>query len=229
MPDAAAFRALARFDTPTICNALEVVAPARRGHGFTLHALVCVHPEARPIVGQARTATIRAATPSGRSAAEDRRVLLEYYRHVGAPPHPTLTVIEDLDPVPGTGAWWGEVHTHVHRGLGSAGVITNGSVRDLDQVASEFQVLAGKVAPSHAHVHPVEVAVPVSVAGMRVHPGDWIHADRHGAVVIPPDVVAELPAAAEAIARRERVLIDASLERGFDVAKLEALLRGGDH
>ena len=74
-------------------------------------------------------------------------MLRAYYRHVGAPPHPTITVIEDLDPVPGTGAWWGEVHSHVHRGLGSLGVITNGSVRDLDQLAPDFQVLAGKVRP----------------------------------------------------------------------------------
>jgi regulator of RNase E activity RraA len=229
MPDADAYRALARFDTPTICNALEVVVPARRGHGFTVHPLVCLHPEAKPIVGQARTATIRAATPSGRSAAEERRVVLEYYRHVASPPHPTITVIEDLDPVPGTGAWWGEVHTHVHRGLGSLGAITNGSVRDLDQVASGFQVLAGKVGPSHAHVHPVEVAVPVTVAGMRVNPGDWIHADRHGAVVVPPEAVDALPAAAETIARGERVLIEASQRPDFDVARLEALLAGRGH
>lgn len=229
MPDADAYRALARFDTPTICNALEVVLPARRGHGFTFHPLVCLHPDAKPIVGQARTATIRAATPSGRSAAEERRVVLEYYRHVASPPHPTLTVIEDLDPVPGTGAWWGEVHTHVHRGLGSLGAITNGSVRDLEQVATGFQVLAGKVGPSHAYVHPVEVAIPVTVAGMRVSPGDWIHADRHGAVVIPPEAVEALPAAAETIARGERVLIEASQRPDFDVARLEALLAGRGH
>lgn len=229
MPDADAYRALARFDTPTICNALEVVLPARRGHGFTFHPLVCLHPDAKPIVGQARTATIRAATPSGRSAAEERRVVLEYYRHVASPPHPTLTVIEDLDPVPGTGAWWGEVHTHVHRGLGSLGAITNGSVRDLEQVATGFQVLAGKVGPSHAYVHPVEVAIPVTVAGMRVSPGDWIHADRHGAVVIPPEAVEALPAAAETIARGERVLIEASQRPDFDVARLEALLARRGH
>jgi regulator of RNase E activity RraA len=229
MAEADAFRALARFDTPTICNALEVVAPGRRGHGFTVHPLVCVHPQAKPIVARARTATIRAATPSELDPAAARRAILEYYRYVGAPPHPTITVIEDLDPVPGTGAWWGEVHTHVHRGLGSLGVITNGSVRDLDAVASDFQVLAGKVGPSHAHVHPVDVGVPVTVAGMRVAPGDWIHADRHGAVVIPPEVVEQLPAAVEAIARRERALIEASQKPGFDVARLESLLTGQDH
>ena len=223
------WQALARFDTPTICNALEAVCPERRGVGFTIHSLFCAHPGLPPIVARARTATIRAATPSGRSAADEAQLLRDYYRHVGAPPHPTVTVIEDLDPVPGTGAWWGEVHTHLHRGLGSLGVITNGSVRDLDQIAPGFQVLAGKVAPSHAHVHPVEVGVPVSVAGMRVSPGDWIHADRHGAVVIPEPALASLAAAAEAVTRRERVLIEASQKPGFDLAQLEALLSGRAH
>jgi regulator of RNase E activity RraA len=221
--------ALARFDTPTICNALEEVCPERRGQGFTVHSLFCAHPALPPLVARARTATIRAATPSDRSAAEDARVLRAYYRHVGAPPHPTVTVIEDLDPVPGTGAWWGEVHSHLHRGLGSRGVITNGSVRDLDQLAPDFQVLAGKVGPSHAYVHPVEVGAPVTVAGMRVSPGDWIHADRHGAVVIPEPALERLAAAAEAVIRRERVLIEASREPGFDVVRLEALLSGREH
>ena len=229
MPDPDPSRSLVRFDTPTICNALELVCPERRGHGFTTAALFCAHPALPPILARARTATIRAAAPSGRSPDEEARVLRDYYRHVGAPPHPTVTVIEDLDPVSGTGAWWGEVHSHVHRGLGSLGVITNGSVRDLDQLATGFQVLAGKVGPSHAYVHPVEAGIPVTVAGMRVEPGDWIHADRHGAVVVPESALAELAAAAEAVARRERVLIEASQKPGFDVARLEALLSGRDH
>ena len=229
MPQNRPWLALTRFDTPTICNALEEVCPERRGHGFTVQSLFCAHPTLPPIVARARTATIRASVPSGRSAAEDERALREYYRHVGSPPHPTITVIEDLDPVPGTGAWWGEVHSHMHRGLGSLGVITNGSVRDLDQLAADFLVLAGKVAPSHAHVHPVEVGVPVTVAGMRVSPGDWLHADRHGAVVIPEAALERLAAAAEAVIRGERVLIEASQKPGFDVAQLEALLSGREH
>ena len=102
------------------------------------------------MVGYARTATIRAAHPADRDAKEDLRVRLAYYRHMAEGPHPTITVIQDLDPSPGYGAWWGEVHTHLHRGLKSLGVVTNGSIRDLDQVAEGFQLLAGSVGPSHA-------------------------------------------------------------------------------
>ena len=222
--------ALRSFDTPTICNALERVVPERTGYGYTTRPLVCARPELPPIVGYARTATIRSAQPSSGGAAADREARLAYYQSIAVAPHPTITVIEDLDPEPGFGAWWGEVHTHVHRGLGSLGVVTNGSARDLDQLAEGFQVLAGSVAPSHAYVYPVEWDIPVVVHGMQVQPGDLVHADRHGAVVIPKDAAAEVPAAAVAIANGESVLIEASKKPGFDFEVLRSLLTGsGDH
>jgi len=152
--------------------------------------------------------------------------VLAYYESVAAPPHPTITVVEDLDPSPGVGAWWGEVQTHLHRGLGSLGVITNGSVRDLDELAEGFQVLAGNVGPSHAFVHAVEWEIPVTVHGMQVRPGDLVHADRHGAVVIPDDLAASLPEAAVAIGKGESVLIEASKKPDFDFETLRSLITG---
>ena len=112
------------------------------------------------------------------------------------------------------------MQSHIHKGLGCAAVITDGSVRDLDAMAPDFLVLAGSVMPSHAHVHLVDYAGTVSVAGMVVSPNDIIHADRHGAVVVPPDAVNELPMAAALLARREKVIIDASKTPGFSVARL---------
>jgi len=217
---------LRAFDTPTLCNAMELVFPSRQGYGFTREPLYCVHPDLPPMVGYARTARICGSRPSGRDPAAEREVTLAYYRHVAAPPHPTVMVIEDIDSAP-AGAWWGEVHTHVHRGLGSLGVVTNGSVRDLDQVADGFQLLAYGVGPSHAHVHPVDFGTPVTVAGMTVSPGDLIHADRHGALVIPAEVAPELPQAAGRVVKVERVLIEASKQPDFGIAKLEQLLTAG--
>jgi regulator of RNase E activity RraA len=221
--------ALAQFDTPTLCNALERVAPERRGRGFTREPLVCAAPSLAPIVGYARTARIRASGPSGRDADAERTIDLAYYRYMASPPHPTVCVIQDVDPQPGVGAWWGEVHSHVHQGLGSLGVVTNGSIRDLDQLARGFQLLAGSVSPSHAFVHVVDYGLPVEVAGMPVAPGDLIHADRHGAVVVPAECAARLPDAARAIVREERVLIEASREPGFGISVLERILRPGAH
>lgn len=226
MVDTAQLEALRAFDTPTICNALEIVAPERRGSGYSVQPFVCPRPDLKPIVGYARTATLRAMQPSNRGSDADTQVRLDYYADQAAGPHPTITVIEDLDAVPGYGAWWGEVNTSIHQGLGSRGVITNGSIRDLDDAAPGYQMLAGMVGPSHAWVHIEEFGISVTVHGMTVHPGDLIHADQHGAVVVPVDVVADIPVAVADIVAREKILIDASREPGFGIDVLRNLLRG---
>ena len=213
--------ALMKLDTPTVCNALEIVAPKRRGYGYTVEPLVCTRPDLPPIIGVARTASIRAAHPSDLSGAESRAMQDAYYAYVGDGPTPAIMVIQDLDgPQRGYGSWWGEVNSNVHKGLGCLGVITDGSVRDLPDIAEGFQMLADRVGPSHAFVHPVDFGRTVTVSGMRVSHGDLIHADQHGAVVIPWDVAEAVPEAAAAIARRERVIISASQEPGFDIERL---------
>jgi len=222
--DLASLRAL---DTPTVCNALELVAPDRRGSGYTVQPFFCPRPQLEPIVGYARTGTIKAMQPSERSARDDTTTRLDYYDHIASGPHPTITVIEDLDPIHGYGAWWGEVNTNIHKGLGSLGVITNGSIRDLDDAAEGFQMLAGMANPSHAWVRVVSFGEAVNVHGMTVVPGDLVHADRHGAVVIPTAVATEVPAAAAKIAAQERVIIEASQQPEFSAAKLRELLGGG--
>ena len=110
--------ALRALDTPTVCNALEVLDGDWRTSGFTTEPLVCTRPEQVPMVGYARTATIRARTPASEAAAEGRDLRIAYCRMIEAPPRPTIAVIEDLDSVPGFGAFWGEVQTTVHNALG---------------------------------------------------------------------------------------------------------------
>ncbi len=224
--DPALLEALRAFDTPTICNALELVLPARRAAGFTRRPLFAPFPDLKPVIGYARTATIRSREPDPRGAEEASRARLSYYEHVAAPPLPSIAVIQDIDdPDRGFGAFWGEVQTHVHKGLGCIGVVTDGSVRDLDAMAPGFYVLCGSVMPSHAYVHVVSVGIPVCVAGMIVSPDDLVHADRHGAVVIPAEAVGEIPAAVSLLARRERVLIEASKEPGFSLERLRRAFR----
>ena len=220
---------LRAFDTPTICNALEIVAPERRAIGFTTEPLVCARPLLPPIVGFARTATIRAMQPSRREPAAMRQLRLEYYEYVASGPMPAIPVLQDLDgPRGGYGAFWGEVQSNVHKGLGCAGAITDGSIRDIDVLAPGFQLLAGEVGPSHAHVHLVGVGEPVNVAGMVVASGDLVHADRHGAVVIPHEVAAEVPAAAALLGRREAVILDAAKRDDFSFEILKQALADAD-
>jgi regulator of RNase E activity RraA len=215
---------LRAFDTPTVCNALEVVAPERRATGFTARPFVCAFPELKPMVGFARTATIRAREPSTSPPAEARRLRLAYYEHVASGPRPALVVIQDLDEEPGFGAFWGEVNTAIHKGLGLEGCLTNGSIRDLDVIAPEFQLLAGLVGPSHAWVRVEEVGVEVAVHGMTVRDGDLVHADRHGAVVVPLEVVDRIPAAIELLSRREATILRVARGPGFGIEKLRAAM-----
>ena len=217
---------LARFDTPTICNGLEAVMPERQATGFTTENLIPANPALPPVVGYARTALIRAVDTPAAGAAEMHERRLAYYDYVAAEPHPTVVVIQDIDPHPGFGAFWGEVQTAVHKGLGALGGVTNGSIRDLDQIAPGFQLLAGKIGPSHAHVHLVEFGGPVNVFGMAVKHGDLIHADRHGAVVVPAAALDGLAAAIDKIARREKLILDAARAPGFTAAKLKAAMKG---
>ena len=212
---------LQTLDTPTVCNALELVVPDRRGHGYTVNPLVCTRPDLPAVVAVARTACIRAAHPSDLKGKAAREMSDGYYAYVDEGPKPSVMVIQDLDGAQrGYGSWWGEVNSNIHKGFGCSGVITDGSVRDLPDIAAGFQMLADRVGPSHAFVHTVSFGQPVTVSGMRVRSGDLIHADQHGAVVIPWEVASEVKAAADLIGRRERVIIDAAQEDGFDMARL---------
>jgi len=228
--DPAVLESLRKLDTPTVCNALEIVAPERRGCGFTVEPLVCADPRLPPVVAYARTATIRAMQPGALAGAAAREKRLAYYGYVAeGGPAPSVAVIQDLDgPQRGYGAFWGEVNTAVHKGLGCLGVVTDGSIRDLDQVAPGFQLLAGKVGPSHAHVHVVDFAQQVNVAGMLVASGDLVHADRHGAVVVPHAVAAKVAEAAAAIARKEAAILEAARGPGFGIAALREAFRRSD-
>jgi regulator of RNase E activity RraA len=215
---------LRSIDTPTVCNALELLVPERRGHGFTTKPLVCTRPELGPIVGVARTATIRAAHPSDPDT-DQAQLRDAYYAYIGSGAKPSIVVIQDLDEQQGYGSFWGEVNSNIHKGLGCQAVITNGSVRDLPDIADGFQMFADRVGPSHAFVHVVDFSRPVTVAGMRVSDGDVIHADQHGAVVIPRNVCGEVKGAADLIGRRERVIISAAQQPGFDIEALRRAQR----
>jgi regulator of RNase E activity RraA len=214
--------ALKEFDTPTVCNALEIIVPERRGHGYTVEPLFCARPDLPPIVGYARTSTIKSMEPVDFGSAAMKQKRKDWYAYVAkGGPTPSIILLQDIDPIPGYGAFWGEVQSNIHKGLGALGTVTNGSIRDIPVCADGFQMLAKAEAPSHAYVHNVEWDIEITVAGMTVKPGDLVHADRQGAVVIPSNEAArKIPETARLIARREAVLIKAAQQPDFDFDKL---------
>ena len=213
---------LAQWDTPTICNAIEEIVPERRGHGFTTEPLLALDPDLPPICGYARTATIRAAEPADETPEQMAARRAAYYDYIAQGPHPTIVVIQDLDSRSGIGAFWGEVQTNVHKGLGAIGAVTNGSFRDVVDSARGFNLLGAKVGPSHAYVHLVDVACQVTVCGLTVTSNDIVHGDRHGAVVVPAQAVKQIPQTVERILRREAKILDAAKAPDFDIEKLKA-------
>jgi len=218
--------ALRRLDTPTVCNALEVLDPGAFASGFTSKPFFCAFPALGSMVGYACTGTIRASRPAARSADEQRDLRFTWFDYVAGLPAPRIVVLQDVDERVGYGAFWGEVQSNIHKALGCAGVVTDGSVRDIDTAAKGFQFLAGSASPSHAYVHMVEFGNRVDVHGMSVGSGDLVHADRHGAVVIPHALARGVVDAAARVARIEAVVIGACTARGFSVAKLkDAIVR----
>ena len=226
MEHTALFDLLRKFDTPTIVNALELAGGGRAITGFTRHTLIAAFPALPANVGYARTASIRCSTPF--DPAVRRQMQTGYYDYLGQGRTPTIAVVQDVDSLPGVGAFWGEVNTHVHRGLGCVGAVTNGSMRDLDAMDPKFQCLAGSLCPSHAWVQVVEFGKPVDVYGMAVRDNDVVHADRHGAVVIPLPFLEKLPAAIDLMARKEKVILDAAKKPGFNAALMREALAASD-
>lgn len=220
---------LRSVDTPTICNALELAMGGRTAHGFTYGTVIAAPHPLPPMLGFARTARIRASAPPSLSAQELKKIRLDYYRYAAAIEGvPTIVVMQDLDERAGTGSFWGEVNSAVHQGLHVAGVLTNGSVRDLGDLSPTFPILAGSIGPSHAHVYVVDFGRPVEVFDLPVVHGTLIHADQHGAVIIPLEYLNELPQCIDRLQRKEAVLLAAARSGNFDVAALEHAMLSAD-
>ncbi|MEN9012918.1 MAG: RraA family protein [Yoonia sp.] len=196
-------------DTPTVCNAIEVAQGKRGFDGFTHRTVVWSGEPNERIVGFARTARIAGNVPPQDPPEDIRARRMAYFEAMNDGPRPGVAVIEDMDGDAALGAWWGEVHAQVHKTVfGLGGAITNGVMRDLGDMPEGFPVLAGSVGPSHGFVHVRDVGTPVSVFGMRVLQGDLIHADRHGAVCVPVDVLPHLNNALDRLFAAEAVVLD---------------------
>ena len=205
--DDALLTLLRSVDTPTVCNAIETAEGKRGFNRFTRGTVMASDPSHQAMVGFARTARISAIAPSPDPTDVVRERRLGYYRHMSQGPRPALAVVEDVDGADAIGAYWGEVNTTVHKALGLDGALTNGVMRDLGDLPEGFPVLAGSVGPSHGFVHVVDFAAGATVFGLRVDDGDFIHADRHGALVLPPVVIPDLAQAIETLFRAEECIL----------------------
>jgi regulator of RNase E activity RraA len=212
---------LQSVDTPTVCNAIEVAQGKRGFNAFTRGTMLCSATDEPAIVGYARTAKIAAVNPPSEPPEVIKARRMAYYKHMAEASLPAIAVVEDTDFPDCIGAYWGEVNTTIHKGFGLAGTLTNGVMRDLGDVPEGYPVIAGSIGPSHGFVHVQEIGTPVEIFGMTVANGDLVHADRHGALVVPDDVIDTLEAAIDKLLSIEHLILGPAREPGFDFAKFE--------
>lgn len=107
------------------------------------------------------------------------------------------------------------------RRLGAAGIVVDGFVRDISSFDG-LRGLARGTTPINCRGlwRFVSTTKPVTLLGqiapVVIRPGDWLHGDSDGTVVLPADKVLSLTEDAEevgGIERRMRVLIEAGEDR----------------
>jgi 4-hydroxy-4-methyl-2-oxoglutarate aldolase len=213
--------ALRAIPSPTIANAVETFDVRPRNEGYTTMGVRCLFPERGVMLGYACTAMIMSSQVAAPKRLANRTHYWEYTKNA---PGPKITVMQDMSAEP-AGAYIGEVNANIHLALGSLGILTNGAVRDVPEIGrTGFQVFCRDLAVSHAYAHLEDFNRPVTVFGMTVDPGDLVHADEHGAVVIPHEVAREVVAASRAIDKAERVIIDLCRSSAFSVSELDKLI-----
>jgi regulator of RNase E activity RraA len=200
------FERIRELSTCTVSNAIEKLNVRMRNEGFATDAVQCRFPHLGPMLGYAATALIRTSVPPfAGNSYHDRMGFLNY---VASMPEPRVLVIQDVDRLPGLGALIGEIHTAIAQAFHCTGCVTNGAVRDLPAVESMgFHLFSGSVAVSHAYAHVVEFGQSVEIGGLKIHPGDLVHGDRHGIHTIPLSIAPEIPRVAADMLREERELI----------------------
>jgi len=221
MIDTGLLEALAKYDSPTLSNAIETFDIRNRDEGYTSHEIHCLFPDLPPVVGYAATVTVRSHEPP---MSELPQSVL--WKHVQSVTAPRILVAQDLDDPEGVGAMWGEVQATIFKALGCQAIVTDGVVRDLPEVrAMGLRFYAAGTTASHAYAHFESAGHTVTVGGLMVRPGDLLHADRHGVLLIPDSIAARLPDAADKIIAREQKLIRWIRSKDFDPDRLDEMRR----
>jgi regulator of RNase E activity RraA len=207
---------LRRWSTCAVSNGIELFNIRPRNEGFMLPEIKCIFPELGAMIGYAVTAVISADSPEGRRIQPP-----DWWEMILKIPEPRVIVIHDIDH-PVVGSFWGEVNANIHRALGCVGTVTDGSVRDLDEVREMgFHFFSSCVTVSHAYVHLVEMGIPVKVGGLVVKPGDLILGDKHGVISIPLEIARDVPKAAQLVEDWERPVINYCKSKEFNIEGLK--------
>jgi 4-hydroxy-4-methyl-2-oxoglutarate aldolase len=217
-----------RLSSCVIASAIETFRVRLPNTGFTDSSVRCIFKERVPLVGYAATARIRSSNPpmEGHGYYYDRT---DWWQHILSVPEPRVVVIEDMDQPPGLGAFIGEVNSAILQALGCVGLVTNGSVRDLDEIRlGTFQMFAGSVSVSHAYAHVFDFGGIVTVGGLEIRPGDLLHGDRHGIQTVPVEIAEDIPSKAREILLGRQQIVGLCQSKGFSVEALRNAIHETD-
>lgn len=178
---------LKRWNTPTIYNGWEQITKRDFcSDAFNIEETRDFMPQMGPMVGYAVTVVIEPSNATHRKTLPN--ATSEYRRYVGSIPGPKIVVIQDLDKPRVIGSFWGEVNANIHKAIGCVGTITDGAIRDVDEMTNAgIKAIARRLCVGHAAVQPVRFNCDVEVFGRKISPGDLIHADKHGFITITPE------------------------------------------
>jgi 4-hydroxy-4-methyl-2-oxoglutarate aldolase len=214
---------LKRTETCAVSNAIETFQIRTRGEGFIHGTARCSFPDLGPIAGYAVTGRIRTTAPPIANLCYYQR--MDWWRYVATLPTPRIMVMADVDRIPGTGGFMGEVHGQIARALGCVAYVTNGTIRDVEALEKmRFPCFASGVSVSHSYAHVIDFGEHVEIGGLRIAPGDLLHGDRHGVQMIPTEIADRLPAAVARITAHERSLIELCQSPHFSLERLAAAL-----
>ncbi len=207
---------LRQWPTCTISNAIEIFDIRPWNEGCMSPEVKCVFPEMEPMIGYAVTAVISSGSPEGHRVSRP-----VWWEEILKIPEPRVLVIHDVDR-PVVGSFWGEVQANIHQTLGCVAAVTDGAVRDLNEVQElGFHFFSSCVSVNRAYFHIVDVSIPVKVGGMLVKPGDLILGDKHGVISIPLSIAKNLPQAAKRIEDWDRNVIDYCKSKEFTLEGLK--------
>lgn len=183
---------LKRWNTPTLYNGWEqITRHDAAADGFNREETTDFMPQMGPMIGYAVTVVCEPGNPSHKN--DNPGAVAEYLRYIASVPGPKIVVVQDLDKPRVLGSYWGEVNANFHRALGCVGTITDGAIRDWDEMCNAgFKALARRFCVGHAHSWPARWNCEVEVFGRRIQPGQLIHADKHGFLAIPEEDEATL-------------------------------------
>lgn len=212
--------ALRQFDSPTICNAVELWNLRPRNTGYMNSSIKACFPSFPPMVGYALTSTFRSmAPPRTGDAYGSIGAQLDAFADIPGPP---VLIFQDLDE-PCASATFGEVMCSTYKRFGAAGLITSGTGRDLAQVEGlGFPAFTNGAIAAHGYCHIIHINVPITVGGMIIYPGDLLHGDLNGVTTIPTEIATEVPEVCQEIARAEAIILDYLKQANVTVAGFNA-------